>query len=408
MGTLRLGSSVVVPSVTVNGSPAQPVINPLSITPTTSQQIITAPSGVDGYSPITVDAVDNTIDSNIVASNIKNGVNILGVTGTYSGGGSSSKYGVEIDNLLGDTDNQGKLLSPMWSSSSSSFSASFNGVTDISYNALKSRFANTKCTSLSFPDLLYLNYGYALDNVCSYSTVASISMPELLEINAAYAMSSAFAGTALTNVSLPKLTQVYDSIGYCLDRCFANINTSLTASFPELTLLFGTSCAAHLFYFTDLSNQSVAIMPKLTEAVGNNVLYQAFHTTNLSVNPIPNVETIAGLQAMFAAFYGASFSSFSFEKLSSLITSRVGVSLGNTLSNCFQNCTNLTTLSFPALTSQSFGNKTNHFNSMLSGCSNVTVHFPSNLQSVIGSWPDVTKGFGGTNTTVLFDLPTTE
>lgn len=407
MGTLRLGSSVVVPSVTVNGSPAQPVINPLSITPTTSQQIITAPSGVDGYSPITVDAVDNTIDSNIVASNIKNGVNILGVTGTYGGGGSSSKYGVEIDNLLGDIDNQDTLLAPRWSSSSS-FSASFNGVTDISTSALQYKFANTKCTSLSFPDLLYLNYEHALDNVCSYSTVASISMPELLEINAAYAMSSAFAGTALTNVSLPKLTQVYASIGYCLDGCFSNMTTSLTASFPELTLLFGTSCAAHLFYFTDLSNQSVAIMPKLTEAVGNSVLYQAFHTTNLSVNPIPNVETVAGLQAMYAAFYGASFSSFSFEKLSSLITSRVGVSLGYTLWNCFQNCTNLTTLSFPALTSQSFGNKTNHFNSMLSGCSNVTVHFPSNLQSVIGSWSDVTNGFGGTNTTVLFDLPATE
>jgi len=45
---------------------------------------------------------------------------------------------------------------------------------------------------------------------------------------------------------------------------------------------------------------------------------------------------------------------------------------------------------------------------MLSGCSNVTVHFPSNLQSVIGSWYDVQNGFGGTNTTVLFDLPATE
>ena len=79
MGTLRLGSSVVVPSVVNNIS--TPVIDPLSITPTTSQQTITAPSGTDGYSPITVDAVDNTIDSNITANNIKSGVTILGVTG---------------------------------------------------------------------------------------------------------------------------------------------------------------------------------------------------------------------------------------------------------------------------------------------------------------------------------------
>ena len=56
MGTLRLGSSVVVPSVTVSGG-SQPVIDPLSITPTTSQQTITATGGTDGYSPITVSAV---------------------------------------------------------------------------------------------------------------------------------------------------------------------------------------------------------------------------------------------------------------------------------------------------------------------------------------------------------------
>ena len=80
MGTLRLGSSVVVPSVVNNVS--TPVIDSLSITPTTSQQTITAPSGTDGYSPITVSAVDDTIDSNITSGNIKSGVTILGVTGT--------------------------------------------------------------------------------------------------------------------------------------------------------------------------------------------------------------------------------------------------------------------------------------------------------------------------------------
>ena len=44
---------------------------------------------------------------------------------------------------------------------------------------------------------------------------------------------------------------------------------------------------------------------------------------------------------------------------------------------------------------------------MLRGVTGCTVHFPSNLEAVIGSWSDVTNGFGGTNTTVLFDLPAT-
>jgi hypothetical protein len=73
----------------------------------------------------------------------------------------------------------------------------------------------------------------------------------------------------------------------------------------------------------------------------------------------------------------------------------------------FAYCTSLQTLSFPALKSTSFGSYTSQFNYMLRGVTGCTVHFPSNLQSVISSWNSVTTGFGGTNTTVLFDLPAT-
>ena len=48
---------------------SSPVISSLTVTPTTSQQTITAPSGTDGYSPITVNAVTSSIDSNITAGN---------------------------------------------------------------------------------------------------------------------------------------------------------------------------------------------------------------------------------------------------------------------------------------------------------------------------------------------------
>lgn len=64
---------------------SEPVIQSLSITPTTSQQTHTAPTGVDGYSPVTVSAVDSNIDPNILSNNIKNGVTILGITGSYEG-----------------------------------------------------------------------------------------------------------------------------------------------------------------------------------------------------------------------------------------------------------------------------------------------------------------------------------
>lgn len=60
---------------------------PSNVTPTTSQQTVSIPSGYDGLDAVTVDAVTSSVDPNITAGNIKSGVTILGVQGTYSGGG---------------------------------------------------------------------------------------------------------------------------------------------------------------------------------------------------------------------------------------------------------------------------------------------------------------------------------
>ena len=64
----------------------QPNLQIKSATPTTSSQNITADEGYNGLSSVSISAVDSSIDSNIVASNIKNGVSILGVTGTLNEG----------------------------------------------------------------------------------------------------------------------------------------------------------------------------------------------------------------------------------------------------------------------------------------------------------------------------------
>lgn len=62
-----------------------PTLENKTVTPTTSQQTITAGSGYDGLGTVTVNAVTAAIDESIVAGNIKSGVTILGVTGTYDG-----------------------------------------------------------------------------------------------------------------------------------------------------------------------------------------------------------------------------------------------------------------------------------------------------------------------------------
>lgn len=78
------------------------VINELNITPTTSAQTITPESGVDGFAPVNVAAVDSSVDENIVAENIKSGVTILGVLGSYEGTDEYSNV-IDIENVMKGT-----------------------------------------------------------------------------------------------------------------------------------------------------------------------------------------------------------------------------------------------------------------------------------------------------------------
>ena len=71
-------------AVVGNIAPA-PTLENKTVTPTTSQQTITAGDGYDGLGTVTVNAVTAAIDAKIAADNIKSGVTILGVTGSYTG-----------------------------------------------------------------------------------------------------------------------------------------------------------------------------------------------------------------------------------------------------------------------------------------------------------------------------------
>lgn len=64
----------------------EPALEELSVTPSTSKQLKTPTTGKVGFSRVLVSAVTSDIDANILPENIKAGVTILGVEGTYTGG----------------------------------------------------------------------------------------------------------------------------------------------------------------------------------------------------------------------------------------------------------------------------------------------------------------------------------
>lgn len=361
------------------GGPS-PVIDSLTINPTTSQQTITAPTGTDGYSPITVNAVTSSIDANITAGNIKNGVSILGVTGNYDGE-DSTKYNVSIDGLLGGP-TSGELTIP-------SEIVNLNTGNDV-----------TKIGEYALACLFY-----------EKENIASITMPEVTEIKdyGLYQMcycyiplSGIYMRGILTSISFPKLTTIGN---YGMYSAF--YSTALTGNqldFSKVTSVGQASFQTAFLYASNLTG--TADFSSLQSISFNGVFSQAFFSTGISAVDFSNLETITGNSVFTSAFGNCpNINSVNFNKLKTI----TGASA---FGSCFSNCTSLTSLSFPSLTStfnipSSGTTYTNQFNNMLNGVTGCTVHFPSNLQSVIGSWADVTAGFRGTNTTVLFDLPAT-
>ena len=199
--------------------------------------------------------------------------------------------------------------------------------------------------AVNFNDLTSITGPYACYSTFEECTnITSVSFSSLTSITAYNACSSMFNGcTGIISVNLPKLTTISNSSA--ANNMFQNCKGIISINLPSLTNANGSSCCGSMF----------------RGCIG------------LTSVGYPSLSSINGSQALSAMFYG---------------------------------CTNLASLYFYALTPSSFGGYTNQFNSMLSGVTGCTVHFPMSVQATISSWADVTNGFGGTNTTVLFDVVT--
>ena len=352
-------------------SGSTPTISSLSITPSTSAQTFNS-SSVDGYKPVTVSAVTSSIDANITAGNIKSGVTILGVQGTYSGSTPTliTKSITQNGTYNASSDNADGYSSVTVNVSGGGIGIPRevkNGVYQMPTESFTFSLPSNATDVVSY-GLYYAFYG------CTGLT--SLDLSSLTTVSGEYALCRAFYGcTALTSVDLSSLTTV--SGEYALNYAFQN-RTGLTS--------------------LDLSS--------LTTVSGRSGLSSAFSgCTGLTSVDLSSLTTVSGSIGLSSAFYGCT--ALTSVDLSSLTT----VSGSNGLSNAFQSCKGLTDVYFRALTTTSFGSYKNQFNNMLSGTGTTTthtLHFPSNLQSTISGLTGY-PNFGGTSgyVTLSFDLPAT-
>lgn len=185
--------------------------------------------------------------------------------------------------------------------------------------------------------------------------------------------------------------------------CIIQNNTvnliEVTVTFPDSTTsisdLWGAFCGP---FVTSVDFNNV-------KSIGEDGLSQTFSGCyNLTTVNFKNVTSI-GKNGLDQTFYGCDkLTTVNFENVTSIGENGLSWTFvsenpkgGPSLS-----------LSFPAVTSSSFPEGTSIFDHTCMGRAGCTVHFPSNLESVLGSRSDIIDGIDcGEDTTILFDLPAT-
>jgi hypothetical protein len=247
--------------------------------------------------------------------------------GTGSGGGGS-KYGMSIDDFIGDV-------------SSDTLQAPAGGNVDLVISGF-SKMAQ------------YVFYYKFARNLA----LRSVTFADVTEIKTTYALQYAFnACTNIKNVSFPKLTIIQASSG--MANTFYGCSNLLTADFPLLeTINTSSSCQYWFYNCTKLATISFPSLKTIGAATGtsanNRHLYYAFS----GCNALTTIEFPA-LEAIYCNGTGASYGSFAnnnkvqklyFPKLHTIAkASNYTASNGDLGSqNTFYNCSALKEIHFAA------------------------------------------------------------
>ena len=214
-----------------------------TITPTIEEQVVFPDNNYNGLNKVTVNAVTNEIDENIKSENIKNGVDILGVTGNYVGSKYAPRYisfyaynGTELDEEIANLDTSNiTSMYDMFSGCSSLQTLDLSNfdtskVTNMSYmfnNCQKlttldlSNFDTSNVTNMS--DMF--DYCQQLTNI----NISSFNTSNVLNMSRMFNSCSRLLDLNLSNFDTSKVTNMSGMFNYCrvLDTIdLSNFDTS--------------------------------------------------------------------------------------------------------------------------------------------------------------------------------------
>lgn len=260
-----------------------------TITPTTSSQNVTADSGYGGLSKVTINAVTSAIDSDIKATNIRKGVNILGVNGTME------EY---VEPTL-----QSKSATPKTTAQTITADSSYDGLSSVSISAVTSSIdSNIKAENIK-------------------SGVSILGVTGTLEEGGSSSgeddLFNSLANRTITEVSNSNLTLVGD-------YAFYNCKKLVSVNLPNATTI---NTAA----FRGCTSLSEINIPNVV-SIGTNVFMNCSSITEMSLSGVSTINT--------SLFYSCtSLESVNFPDATSV------------KNDAFRGCTKLKTVEIPSVTS---------------------------------------------------------
>ena len=329
---------------------------PLTIQPGRAKQEFTTPENIK-YDPIVVNEVTSEIDANIQPENIKEGVSILGVVGTLSGGSGGDTPDYRYMN--GTVDKAG-LKAIGWTD---------EDILTYEQNAPHYTWQNDQFKVSDENKALYL-----LDdpNPSSYSNNSNIEYVPKKNMESYFARSSGFSDMQYIKGIPFYDTSKVTNMQYLFERC------SKLTTIPPLNTSSATKMDVMFYGCSNLIS-----IPLLDTSNVTGMSSMFYGCSNLTTIPQLNTSNVTGMSSMFS---GCS----SLTTIPQLNTSKV-----TNMNSMFSSCMSIR--SIPALDTS----KVTDISSIFSGCSKLnTVNgidfsgLTSNLTRLFGyssSMPNITK-----------------